>query len=81
MEVKNKITEQVIYDACKMHENEFLDYYQLFWNTDKKTVLDELSTVRSKIKRGKLEVVCYISTKLEDIIYQKSCINLLKNKK
>lgn len=56
-----KITDQVIFDAHKMTEIEFLEYYTLYWNMSKQDVGTILNKIKIKIKSGSVEVVTYLN--------------------
>ena len=76
MEKDTRITDQTVFDCYKMSEQEFIDYYKMFWFESQKEVESIRNLVVERIKNGTYEIVCYLEA--NDCLLRKSCLNRLK---
>ena len=71
-----EITDQIAYDAHYMKENEFIEYYKLFWFLGDVETRERRNYLLSRISKGVTGVLCYSST--SDTLLHKSSLSLLK---
>lgn len=78
-----KHTDQVVYDAYHLKEDEFIEYYKLYWSEKAEIVKEQRELILSRIRSKQYEIVCYLDAELtekkRDHILKKSCVNLLRS--